>query len=150
MISRAYKPKEGTHHMEMSRSMTTNSVVSQPKGQEFLSQIFLDHQVVGVAAELIIEMLEPNEVTSMVENHWPRIRNLPSFRGDEVEVIPGSTLRRPFQEVHVRYLGFGRIELPYWIRATRTLVKGRIISRLEDGFLRWRLILGNACREMPK
>ena len=130
--------------------MTTNSIVSQPKSQELLSQIFLNHQVVGVAAELIIEMLKPDKVALVVKNHWPRIGNLPSFRSDEIEIISGSTLRRPLEEVHIRYLGFGRIELPYWIRATRTLVKGRIISRLEDGFLRWRLFLGNACREMPK
>ena len=130
--------------------MTTNSIVSQPKSQELLSQIFLDHQVVSIAAELIIEMLKPDKIASMVENHWSWIGDLPSFRSDEVEVISGSTLRCPLEEVHIRYFGLCRIELPYWIRATRTLVKGLIISRLEDGFLWWRQFLGNACREMPK
>ena len=130
--------------------MTTNSVVSKPKCQEFLSKIFLDHQVVSVAAKFIIEMLKPDKITSVVKDHRSWIGDLPSFGSDEVEIISGSTLRCPLEEVHIRYFGLCRIELPYWIRATRTLVKGLIISRLEDGFLRWRQFLGNACREMPK
>ena len=101
--------------MKMSSSMATNSVVAQPKGQEFLSQIFLDHQVVRIAAKLIIEMLKPDKIASMIENHWTRIGHLPSFGSDEVEVISGSTLGRPLEVVHIRYLGFGRIELSYWI-----------------------------------
>ena len=95
--------------------MATNSVVAQPKGQEFLSQILLDHQVVGVATKLIIEMLKPDKVASIVKDHWSWIGDLPSFGSNEVEVISGSTLRRPLKEVEVRYLGFRRIELPYGI-----------------------------------
>ena len=95
--------------------MTTNSIVSQPKSQELLSQIFLDHQVVSVAAKFIIEMLKPDQIASMVENHWPGIGNLPSFRSDEVEIVPSSTLRSPLEEIHIRYLRFRRIELSDWI-----------------------------------
>lgn len=101
--------------MKMSSSMATNSVVAQPKGQEFLSQIFLYHQVVRIAAKLIIEMFKPDKIAFMIENHWTRIGDLPSFGSDEVEVISGSTLGRPLEVVHIRYLGFGRIELSYWI-----------------------------------
>jgi hypothetical protein len=101
----------------MSSTMTADPIVSQPEGQEFLSQIFLDHQVVRLSAELVVEVLGPDKIAPIVKDHRTWIGNFPTLWCDEVEVILVCTLGRPLEEVHIRYLGLGRMELAYWIRA---------------------------------
>ena len=100
-----------TYHMKMSSSMTTDSVVSQPKGQKLLAEIFLDHQIVSLTAEFIVEMIGPDKLAPVVQDHWSRIGDLPSFRSDEVEVIFRRAFRAPFQVVELGDFQLGGVEV---------------------------------------
>ena len=97
--------------MEVSGSMTAYAIVSQPKGQELLAEIFLDHQIVSLTAEFIVEMIGPDKLAPVVQDHWSRIGDLPSFRSDEVEVIFRRAFRAPFQVVELGDFQLGGVEV---------------------------------------
>ena len=97
--------------MEVPGSMTAYAIVSQPKGQELLAEIFLDHQIVSLAAEFIVEMISPDKLAPVVQDHWSRIGDLPSFRSDEVEVIFRRAFGAPLEVVELGDFQLGGVEV---------------------------------------
>ena len=97
--------------MEVPGSMTAYAIVSQPKGQKLLAEIFLDHQIVSLTAEFIVEMISPDKLAPVIQDHRPRVGDLPSFRSDEVEVIFRRAFRAPFQVVELGDFQLGGVEV---------------------------------------
>lgn len=97
--------------MKVSGSMTAYPIVTQPKRQEFLTEIFLDHQIVSLSAEFILKMIGPDKLALVIQDHWPRVRDLPSFRGDEVEVIFGRAFGAPSQVIELGDFELGGVEV---------------------------------------
>jgi hypothetical protein len=93
--------------MKVSGSMTAYPIVTQPKGQEFLTEIFLDHQIVSLSAKFIIEMICPDEFTPVIQDHWARVGDFPSFRCDEVKVIFRRAFGAPFEVIELWHLQLG-------------------------------------------
>jgi hypothetical protein len=96
--------------MKVPGSMTAYPIVTQPKSQEFLTEIFLDHQIVSLSAEFILEMIGPDEFAPVVQDHWPGVWDFPSFRGDEVEVILCRAFGTPLQVIELGDFELGGVE----------------------------------------
>ena len=124
--------------MEVPGSMTAYAIVSQPKGQKLLAEIFLDHQIVSLTAEFIVEMIGPDKLAPVVQDHWSRIGDLPSFRSDEVEVIFGRAFGAPFEVVELGDFELGGVEVLCRVRTGRASVESTIIYWVKDGF-QWNL-----------
>jgi hypothetical protein len=124
--------------MKMSGSVTAYPIVTQPKSQEFLTEIFLDHQIVSLSAEFILKMIGPDEFTLVVQDHWPGVGDLPSFRGDEVEVILCRAFGAPLQVIELGHFQLGGVEVLCWVGTGRASVESTIVCRLKDGF-QWNL-----------
>ena len=105
-----------TNHMKVPGSMAAYPIVTQPKGQKFLAEIFLDHQIVSLSAEFIVEMIGPDKLTPVIQYHWTRVGDFPSFRGDEVEVIFGRAFGAPFEVVELGHFQLGGVEVLCWVR----------------------------------
>lgn len=101
------KTAKETYHVKMPGSVTAYSIVTQPKGQKFLAEIFLDHQIVSLATEFIVEMIGPDKLASVIQDHWPRVGDLPSFWGDEVEVVFRRAFGSPLEVVELWHFELG-------------------------------------------
>ena len=97
--------------MKVPGSMTAYPIIAQPKSQEFLTEIFLDHQIVSLTAKFILEMIGPDKFALVIQDHWPRVRDLPSFRGDEVEVILCRAFGTPLQVIELGDFELGGVEV---------------------------------------
>jgi hypothetical protein len=97
--------------MKVPSSMTAYPIVTQPKSQEFLTEIFLDHQIVSLSAEFILKMISPDKFTPVIQDHWPGVGDLPAFRGDEVKVIFGRAFGAPLQVIELGHFELGGVEV---------------------------------------
>lgn len=133
-----------TYHVKMPGSMTAYPIITQPKSQEFLAEIFLDHQIVRLAAEFIVKVICPDEFTAVIQDHGSRVGDLPPFRGDEVKVIFGGAFGSPFVVIEPWDFELGGVKVLGRVGTGRASVESTIICGLEDGFWLVFLFLGQA------
>lgn len=138
--------------MKLATAMPTNAIVSEPEGQKLFPQILLYHEVVRLTAELIVEVLGPDELAAVIKDHRAGVRYFPSLRRDEIEVIVSETFRAPVQKIEALDLRFCREEFLHRILAIGTGIECLIILRVEEKFC-WQgceFILGYTCRDVDE
>lgn len=146
-ISKAYRP---THHVIISRAMTTHPIITQPKGQVILSLEILHPKIVRLASKIILIVMKPNQLPPRIEDGGPRLGQRMAARGREGEeaVI---VLRTALDEVGLgrpRVLGGDIVALG--CEAVGAAVEG-IVEGRRRGEPRASSGAGvEACCEMPK